>query len=92
MFLFVVLKTQSVDVLMVLTLVASVILVNSLLYLFWTAMGHHLSFVLSLKMWIVALGMNLLRSGMLSFMSALKRKVVWTLVYIMGFLHCSNLC
>ena len=49
MFLFVVLKTQSVDVLMVLILVVPVMLVNSLLYLFLDCYGAPLVICVELE-------------------------------------------
>ena len=74
MFSLVILKVQSVELSMVLTLMPSVMLVSSLLYLFWTSMGYHLLSVLSFKMWIVALGTNSLRSVILAFMSVVEEE------------------
>ena len=59
---------------MVLTLMPSVMLVSSLLYLFCTCMGYHLLSALSLKMWIVALGTNFLRSVILAFLSVVEEE------------------
>ena len=74
MFSLVVLKAQSVEDFTVLTLMPSVMLVSSLLYLFWTSMGYHLLSALSLKMCIVAFGVNFLRSVILSFMSVVEEE------------------